>query len=198
MRDDVTAAGDERVQHDVEFVPDAFNGTTSAPSADRHLEREQLPSLSAGSRGTGYGVGDARRIHAEGNFAALSSERQGGVLVPLRGGRRLAARGRVLRLHVSSGCSTRRRRTTSKAGLRYQAECPLEHPGARNPARLRDPPSAHLQRTRRVLARGPWPKRLAMFVPACEECGDPWLPDAPDILKFWFPHSRRAGTLSFA
>jgi hypothetical protein len=62
--DEVSAADYERVQHNIGVVADGFDLAAATPRADRHLEREQLPRRSARSRGTGYGVGDARRLHA--------------------------------------------------------------------------------------------------------------------------------------
>jgi hypothetical protein len=75
MRDEVAAARHERVQHDI-VIPDSFDGTAAAPSADRHLERDNLPRRRAASRGTGPGVRAARRFHAEIDLPPLSRERQ--------------------------------------------------------------------------------------------------------------------------
>src|SRR5207247_6513083 len=70
VRDEVSLSGYERVQHDVEVIPHAFDGTLVAQSADRHLECEELPRRSAGSRCTGCAVRDARRItHDPGRFS---------------------------------------------------------------------------------------------------------------------------------
>jgi len=94
VRDDVASTRDERVEHHVELVPDAFDRPVAAPRADRHLEREQLPRRSAGSGGTSCGVGDARRTHDDRHFAAVSAERQGcewinqGLVRPGLGGHR--------------------------------------------------------------------------------------------------------------
>ena len=70
MRDEVSSSGYERVQHHVEVIPHAFDNTLATPSTLRHLECEELPRRSAGSRYTGCGVRDARRItHDRGRFS---------------------------------------------------------------------------------------------------------------------------------
>src|SRR5437588_3978680 len=62
VRDEMSVSGYERVQDHVEVIPHALDGALVAPSAHGHPEREELPSRSAGSRGTGRGVKDARRF----------------------------------------------------------------------------------------------------------------------------------------
>jgi hypothetical protein len=54
--DEVAPARDERVEDDIEVVPQPLYGAPATPRADRHPQGEKLPRRHSGSRGTGCAI----------------------------------------------------------------------------------------------------------------------------------------------